>query len=134
MMNLIYLMDHILFQTFKIILSILLKNMKLYQIILPYKFIPIKSKQDCFKIKTGYKLELPSSETMKLLGSKKEDVDQNKDGGSVPKLESIEVVLVHCNLVNNNYQQASKVLFTFVPNKQFHQLIKLIFHLIHYQC
>ena len=41
------------------------------------------------------------------------------------KLESVEVVLVHCNLINNNYQQASKVLFTFVPNKQFGQLITI---------
>ena len=76
-----------------------------------------------FKIKTKYKLELLSSEMMKLLGSTKKDVDQDKDGEDVPKLESVEVVLVHCNLVNNNYQQASKVLFTFVPNKQFGQLI-----------
>ena len=44
---------------------------------------------------------------------------------NVPKLESAEVVLVHCNLVNNNYQQASKVLFTFVPNKKFSQLINI---------
>ena len=43
----------------------------------------------------------------------------------MPKLESAEVVLVHCNLVNNNYQQASKVLFTFVPSKQFGQLINI---------
>ena len=60
---------------------------------------------------------------MKLLGSKKKDVDQDKDGEEVPKLESVEFVLVHCNLVNSNYQQASKVLFNFVPNKQFGQLI-----------
>ena len=53
---------------------------------------------------------------MKLLGSTRKDVDQNKDGENVPKLESVEVILVHCNLVNNNYQQASKVLFTFVTN------------------
>ena len=46
----------------------------------------------------------------------------------MPKLESVEVVLVHCNLVNNNYQQASKVLFTFVPNKQFGQLINISPH------
>ena len=65
-----------------------------------------------FKIKTGYKLELLSPETMKLLGSTKKDVDQDKDGENMPKLESVEVVLVHCNLINNNYQQASKVLFT----------------------
>ena len=62
---------------------------------------------------------------MKLLGSTKRDVDQDKDGEDMPKLESAEVVLVHCNLVNNNYQQTSKVLFTFVPNKQFGQLINI---------
>ena len=54
---------------------------------------------------------------MKLLGSTKDDVDQDKYGEDVPKLKSVEVVLVHFNLVNNNYQQASQVLFTFVPNK-----------------
>ena len=68
---------------------------------------------------------MQSPETMKLLGSTKKDVDQGKDGEDVPKLESVEVVLVHCNLVNNNYQQASKVLCTFVPNKQFGQLINI---------
>ena len=90
----------------------------------PVQIYPNKIKNRIvFKIKTGYKLELLSSETMKLLGSTKKDVDQDKDGEDVPKLESVEVVLVHCNLVNNNYQQASKVLFTFVPNKQFGQFI-----------
>ena len=65
---------------------------------------------------------------MKLLGGTKKDVDQDKDGEDVPKLESVEVVLVHCNLVNNNYQQASKALFTFVPDKQFGQLINIAPH------
>ena len=60
-----------------------------------------------FKIETGYKLELLSPDTMKLLESTKKDVDQDKDGEDVPKLESVLVVLVHYNLVNNNYQQAS---------------------------
>ena len=81
-----------------------------------------------FKVKTGYKLELLSPETMKLLGSTKKDVDQDKGGEDVSKIESVEVVLVHCNLVNNNYQQASKLLFTFVPNKQFDQLINIAPH------
>ena len=95
----------------------------------PVQIYPNKIKNRIvFKIKTGYKLELLSSETMKLLGSTKKDVDQDKDGEDVPKLESVEVVLVHCNLVNNNYQQASKVLFTFVPNKQFGQLINISPH------
>ena len=81
-----------------------------------------------FKIKTGYKLEQLSPETIKLSESAKKDVDQDKDGENVSKLESLEVALVHCNLVNNNYQQASEILFTFVPNKQFGQLIDVLSH------
>ena len=46
----------------------------------------------------------------------------------MPRLETVKVVLVHCNLVDNSYQQASKVLFTFVPNKQFGQLITITAH------
>ena len=80
-----------------------------------------------FKIKTGYKLELLSKETMKLLGSTK-NIDADKNSENVPRLENVEVVLVHCNLVNNSYQQASRVLFTFVPNKQYGQLITISPH------
>ena len=69
-----------------------------------------------------------SQETMELLGSSKKDIDKNKDGEIVPRLETVEVVLVHSNLVYNSYQQASKVLFTFVPNKQFGLLITLTPH------
>ena len=65
---------------------------------------------------------------MQLLGSSKKDIDHNKDSENVPKLETAEVVLVHCNLVNNNYQQVSKVLFAFVLNKQFGQLITITPH------
>ena len=59
-------------------------------------------------------------ETMRLLGNTKKDVDADKNSEDVPKLESIEVVLVHCNLVRNDYRHSSKVLFSFVPvNKYF---------------
>ena len=71
-----------------------------------------------------------SPETMKLLRSAKNDFDKGKDGEDVPKLESVEVILLHCNLVNNSYQKASKVLFTFIPNKQFGQLITISPHLL----
>ena len=81
-----------------------------------------------FKIKTGYKLELLSKETMKLLGSTKDTIDTYKNSENVLRLENVEVVLVHCNLVNNSYQQASRVLFTFVPNKQYGQLISISPH------
>ena len=65
---------------------------------------------------------------MRSLGSTKKSVYRDKNGEDMPKWESVKVVLVHCNLVNNNYQQASKVLFTFVPNKQFGQLINIAPH------
>ena len=67
---------------------------------------------------------------MKPLGSTKKDFDKDKDGEDVPKLESVKIVLMHCSLVNNSYQKASKVLFTFVPNKQFSQLITFSSHLL----
>ena len=78
-----------------------------------------------FKIKTGYKLGLLSKGTMKLLGSTKDTIDADKNSENVLRLENVEVVLVHCNLVNNSYQQAPRVLFTFVPNKQYGQLISI---------
>ena len=62
---------------------------------------------------------------MKLLGSTKDIIDADKISENVPKLENVEVVLVHCNLVNNAYQQHSRVLFTFVPTKQYGQLISI---------
>ena len=65
---------------------------------------------------------------MKLLRSASNIIDKDKNGDTVPKLENVEVVLVHCNLVNNSYQQCSRVLFTFVPNKQFGQLISISPH------
>ena len=62
---------------------------------------------------------------MRLLGTTKKDVDADKNGENVPKLESVEVVLVYCNLVKNGYLSSSKVLFSFVPNKKFGQLINI---------
>ena len=81
-----------------------------------------------FKIKSGYKLELLSKETMELLGSTSNNIDKDKNSELVPKLESVDHILVHCNLVNNSYQQASKVLFMFVPNKKYGQLITVSPH------
>ena len=78
-----------------------------------------------FKIKTGYYLELLTSETMKLLGSFQNKIGNNKNDENVPHLEITEVKLVHCNIVNNDYQQDSRVLYTFVPNKTFGQLLEI---------
>ena len=81
-----------------------------------------------FKIKSGYKLELLSKETMKLLGSTSSIINADKNSENVPRLENVEVVFVHCNLVNNSYQQHSRVLFTFVPTKRYGQLISISPH------
>ena len=78
-----------------------------------------------FKIKNGYSLELLSSETMKVLGSTENKIAKDKNGENVPHLEITEVVLVHCNIVNNDYQQDSRVLQTFVPNKTFGSLLEI---------
>ena len=95
----------------------------------PIQIYPNKIKNRIvLKVKSGHKLELLSPETMKLLGRTKQDVDKDKVREDVLKLETVEVVLMHCNLVNNSYQQASKVLFTFVPNEQFGQLITISPH------
>ena len=95
----------------------------------PIQIYPNTSKNRIvFKIKAGYKLELLTPETMKLLGSTKKDVDSDKNSENVLKLESAEVVLVHCNLVKNDYQHTSNVLFSFVPNEPFGQLINISPH------
>ena len=78
-----------------------------------------------FKIKNGHSLELQTPETMKLLGSIENKITKDKNGENVPHLEITEVVLVHCNIVNNDYQQDSRVLYTFVPNKPFGSLLEI---------
>ena len=76
----------------------------------PVQIYPNKIKNRIvFKIKTDYKLELLTPETMRLLGSTEKDVDKDKDGELVPKLESVEVVSAHCNLVKSDYQHTSIV-------------------------
>ena len=62
---------------------------------------------------------------MKLLGSNENKITKNKNGEKVTHLEITEVVLVHCNIINNNYQQDSRVLYTFVPNKPFATLLEI---------
>ena len=62
---------------------------------------------------------------MKLLGSTKSKVTKDKNGENIPDLEITEVVLIHCNVVNNSYQQNSRILHTFIPNKSFGQLLDI---------
>ena len=76
-----------------------------------------------FKIKSGFYLELLIPETMNLLGSTKRKITKTENGENLPHLEITEVVLIHCNIVNNSYQQNSRALYTFVPNKSFGQLL-----------
>ena len=78
-----------------------------------------------FKIKNEYSLELLTPDTMKLLRSTENKINKDKSGENVPPLEIVEVVLVHCNIVNNDYQQDSRVLYTFVPNKPFGSLLEI---------
>ena len=78
-----------------------------------------------FKIKSGRYLELSTPETIKLLGSAENKITKDKNGENVPRLEVIELVLVHCILVNNDYQQDSRILYGFVPNKTFGSLLEI---------
>ena len=85
----------------------------------PLIFVNKVKNRITFKIKKGYSLELLTKETMKLLQSTKNKITKDKNGESVPRLEITEVALVHCNMVNSDYQHDSRVLYTFVPNKSF---------------
>ena len=78
-----------------------------------------------FKIKKEYSLELLTPDTMKLLQSIENKITKDKNGENVRCLEITEVVLVHCDIVNNDYQQDSTVLYTFVPNKPFGSLLEI---------
>ena len=64
-------------------------------------------------------------ETMKLLGSTRSKITKDENGENVPHLEITKVVLIHCNIVNNDYRQDSRVLYTFAPNKSFGQLLNI---------
>ena len=63
---------------------------------------------------------------MKLFGSTKSKITKNENGENVPRLEISELVLIHCNIVSNDYQQDSRVLHTFVSNKSFDQLLDIL--------
>ena len=79
-----------------------------------------------FKIKTGYYLDLLTPETVKLLGSTESKTTKHKIGENVSHLKIVELVLVYCNLINNDYQQDSRILYTFVPNKPLGSLLETL--------
>ena len=122
MINLSYLMVRILYQVFQIILNTFLKKHG-GDIEEPSARIYVNKIENriTFKITNGYSLEL----LMKLLGSTKNKIIKDKNGENVPHLEITEVVLVHCNIVNNDYQQDSRILYTFLPNKPFSSLLEI---------
>ena len=88
-------------------------------------FVNRNEKRITFKIKNGYYLELLTPEKMKLLGSNESKITGEKNGENVPHLEVVELVLIHCNIVDNSYQQTSRILYTFVPNKPFGSLLEI---------
>ena len=126
MKNLNYLMDRILYQIFKIILNISLKkhgektdspSIRMY--------VNKIENRITFKTKTEYYLELLMPKTRKLLRSTKKKINKNKNGKNVLHLEITEIVLIHCNIVDNDYQRDSRVLYRFAPNKSFGQLLNV---------
>ena len=88
-------------------------------------FVSKNENRITFKIKNRYYLELLTPETMKLLGSTESKITREKNGENVPHLEVVEVVLIHSNIVDNSYQQNSRILYTFFPNKPFGSLLKI---------
>ena len=78
-----------------------------------------------FKMKNRHYLELLTPETMKLLGSTESKITGEKNGENIPHLEVAELVLIHCNIVDNSYQQNSRILYTFVSNKPFGSLLEI---------
>ena len=78
-----------------------------------------------FRIKDGFKLELQTPETMKLFGSTKNLIDKTKNRENVPSHEVVEIVLVQSNLVDNQYEQKSEVLYIFTPNKYYAYLLNV---------
>ena len=125
MINLNYLMDHILGHILCIFCDIFKKHRE--NIDNPSVKIYVNKIENriTFRIKNGCSLELLTTETIKLLGSTENKINTDEKGENVSHLEITEVVLVHCNIVNNDYQQDSRVLYTFVPNKPFGSLLEI---------
>ena len=111
-------MDLILYQVFRIILNVSLKKhgekTNNLSIIIYVNKIENRIR---FKTKTRYYLKLLTPETMKSLGITKSNTIKDENGKNVPCLEITDVILVYCNIVNNNYQKNSRVLNAFVPGK-----------------
>ena len=86
-----------------------------------------------FRKNAGCYFELLMLETMKLHEDSKSKIAKDKNGKNVPHLEITEVVIMRCNIVNNDYQQDSRVLYPFVPYKSFGQLFDISPKIIYFQ-
>ena len=124
MKNFNYLPNHILYQTFKILLCI---SSKTWTVTDNTRIKAYKNKTEngiIFKIKTDYYLEILTPETMKLLWSIINTISRDNDGENVPHWEiTVVVLLVHCNIISKDYKHDSIVLYTFVPNKSLSRLL-----------
>ena len=118
-------MNDILYQIFKIILNNLKKHGERTDNPSIRIYVNKIENRITFKTKAEHYLELFTSETIKLLVSTKSKIAKNKNGENVPHLKITEVVLVHCNIANNDYQQDSRVLHIFVSNESFGQLLDI---------
>ena len=120
-----YLKDRILYQIFKIIFSILKKYGQ--KIDSPSIRIYVNKIENriTFKIKTRYYLEILTTDTMELLRSTKSKTTKDENGENMPRLAITEVVLVYCNIVNNNYLEDLRDLYTFILNNSFGQLLDI---------
>ena len=118
-------MDHIPYQIFKITFEYILKKHG-ENIDKPSVQIYVNKIENriTFKIKDGCSLELTKIQNNKITWTTKSKITKDKNGENVPHLKITEVLLVHCNIVHNDYQQDSRTLYTFVPNKQFGSLLE----------
>ena len=115
-------MDRVPYQIFKIILKKHGENIDKPSVKI---FVNKTENRITFKIKNGYSIELLTPETMKLLRSTEIKITKDKNGKNVRHLEITEKELVQCNIVNNEYQQDSRILYTFVPNKPLGSLLEI---------
>ena len=88
-------------------------------------FVSTNENRVTFKIKNGYYLELLTPETIKLFGSTESKITREKNDENVPHLKVVELVLIHCNIVDNSYQKNPRILYIFVPNKPFGSLLEI---------
>ena len=115
-------MDRVPYQIFKIILKKHGENIDKPSVKI---FVNKTENRITFKIKNRYSIELLTPETMKLLRSTEIKITNDKNGKNVRHLEITEKELVQCNIVDNEYQQDSRVLYTFVPNKPLGSLLEI---------